>query len=72
MPLADGPIWRNVVTPEKSQGRRDLAEFRASGATTCSTRTSDDSTPRCPVIVQWDDHEVTNNWYPGEVLTDTW
>jgi alkaline phosphatase D len=21
-----------------------------------------------PVYVQWDDHEVTNNWYPGEIL----
>ncbi len=23
-----------------------------------------------PQINQWDDHEVTNNWYPGEILTD--
>jgi len=23
-----------------------------------------------PQLVQWDDHEVTNNWYPGEILTD--
>ena len=23
-----------------------------------------------PVIAQWDDHETTNNWYPGEVLDD--
>ncbi len=22
-----------------------------------------------PVYVQWDDHEVTNNWYPNEILT---
>ena len=22
-----------------------------------------------PMYVQWDDHEVTNNWYPGELLT---
>lgn len=21
-----------------------------------------------PIYVQWDDHEVTNNWYPGEVF----
>lgn len=24
-----------------------------------------------PQLVQWDDHEVTNNWYPGEVLGHT-
>ncbi|MGH3354564.1 MAG: alkaline phosphatase D family protein, partial [Nocardioidaceae bacterium] len=23
-----------------------------------------------PQVNQWDDHEVVNNWYPGEVLTD--
>jgi alkaline phosphatase D len=23
-----------------------------------------------PVIAQWDDHETTNNWYPGEILED--
>jgi alkaline phosphatase D len=23
-----------------------------------------------PIYVQCDDHEVVNNWYPGEVLTD--
>jgi len=23
-----------------------------------------------PNIAQWDDHEVTNNWYPGELLED--
>ncbi len=22
-----------------------------------------------PMYIQWDDHEVTNNWYPGEILT---
>jgi phosphodiesterase/alkaline phosphatase D-like protein len=24
-----------------------------------------------PQINQWDDHEVTNNWYPGEILEDS-
>jgi alkaline phosphatase D len=23
-----------------------------------------------PLIMQWDDHEVVNNWYPSEMLTD--
>jgi alkaline phosphatase D len=22
--------------------------------------------------IQWDDREVSNNWYPGEVLTDAY
>lgn len=24
---------------------------------------------KTPIFVQWDDHEVANNWYPGEVLS---
>lgn len=23
---------------------------------------------KIPIYVQWDDHEVTNNWWPGEIL----
>ena len=23
-----------------------------------------------PQLVQWDDHETVNNWYPGEILDD--
>src|SRR5207253_8563910 len=23
-----------------------------------------------PILAQWDDHEVRNNWYPGQVLDD--
>jgi hypothetical protein len=23
-----------------------------------------------PQIAQWDDHEVTNSWFPGEILDD--
>ena len=26
---------------------------------------------RVPQVNQWDDHEVTNNWYPGEVLPES-
>lgn len=25
---------------------------------------------KTPIFVQWDDHEVTNNWYPHEILGD--
>ncbi|MGH8888078.1 MAG: alkaline phosphatase D family protein, partial [Egibacteraceae bacterium] len=25
---------------------------------------------RVPVFAQWDDHEVTNNWWPGRILDD--
>src|SRR5206468_7463824 len=27
-------------------------------------------TAQVPVLVQWDDHETRNNWYPGQTLGD--
>ena len=69
--LADGSIWRNVVTAEKTKVAETLAEYRGQWR----YNLLDDNVRRfnatTPVIAQWDDHEVTNNWYPGEILTDT-
>jgi alkaline phosphatase D len=68
MTLPDGSTWRNVVTPEKSKVAETLAEFRGN----YRYNLLDDNVRRClaevPLVVQWDDHEVCNNWYPGEVL----
>jgi alkaline phosphatase D len=68
--LPDGSVWRNVVTPEKSKVAETLDEYRGQ----FRYNLLDDNVRRfaaeVPQLVQWDDHEVTNNWYPGEVLTD--
>lgn len=68
--LPDGTVWRNVVTPEKSKVAETLDEYRGQ----FRYNLLDDNVRRfaaeVPQLVQWDDHEVTNNWYPGEVLTD--
>ncbi|MGY2001880.1 alkaline phosphatase D family protein [Blastococcus sp. SYSU DS1024] len=68
--LPDGTVWRNVVTPEKSKVAETLDEYRGQ----YRYNLLDDNVRRfaaeIPQLVQWDDHEVTNNWYPGEVLTD--
>ncbi|RZU32467.1 alkaline phosphatase D family protein [Blastococcus saxobsidens] len=70
VPLPDGTVWRNVVTPEKSKVAETLDEYRGQ----YRYNLLDDNVRRfaaqVPQLVQWDDHEVTNNWYPGEVLTD--
>ena len=42
----------------------------ASTRTTCSTRNLRAFAAEVPQVNQWDDHEVTNNWYPGEILDD--
>ncbi|MGH3810843.1 MAG: alkaline phosphatase D family protein [Pseudonocardiaceae bacterium] len=68
--LADGRIWRNVVTPEKSKVAETLAEFRGQYAYNLLDEHLRAFAAAVPQVNQWDDHEVTNNWYPGEVLTD--
>nr|WSX24922.1 alkaline phosphatase D family protein [Streptomyces tubercidicus] len=70
-PLPDGRIWRNLVTPEKSKVAETLAEFRGQHKYNLMDENLRAFAAAVPQINQWDDHEVLNNWYPGEVLTDT-
>jgi alkaline phosphatase D len=66
--LPDGGVWRNLTTEAKSKVAETLAEFRGNYA----YNLMDDHLRRfnaaVPMFAQWDDHEVTNNWYPGEDL----
>ncbi len=68
--LPDGSVWRNVTIEEKSKVAETLNEFRGNHR----YNLLDDNVRRfnaeVPNLAQWDDHEVTNNWYPGEVLDD--
>jgi alkaline phosphatase D len=68
--LPDGSTWRNVVTPEKTKVAETLAEYRGQWRYNLLDQAYKDFNASVPVVVQWDDHEVTNNWYPGEVLED--
>jgi len=68
--LPDGSVWENLVTPEKAKVAETLDEFRGN----YRYNLLDDNLRRfnaeVPMLAQWDDHEVVNNWFPGEVLTD--
>jgi len=70
VPLPGGEVWRNVVTPEKAKVAETLAEFRGN----FTYNLLDDHVRRfnaaIPQYVQWDDHEVTNNWFPERILED--
>ena len=67
--LPDGRIWRNIVTAGEDQGRRDAGRVpRAVPLQPAGREPARASPPEVPQIVQWDDHEVRNNWYPGEIL----
>ncbi|GAA2011706.1 alkaline phosphatase D family protein [Nocardiopsis rhodophaea] len=68
--LPDGRTWSNLVTEEKSKVAETLAEFRGQFAYNLLDDGVRAFAARVPHIVQWDDHEVVNNWYPGEVLDD--
>jgi len=68
--LPDGRIWRNVVTEEKSKVAETLREYRGQYAYNLLDEAYRDFAAAVPQVNQWDDHEVTNNWYPGEILDD--
>ncbi|MBG0568773.1 alkaline phosphatase D family protein [Actinoplanes aureus] len=68
--LPDGRIWRNLITEPKSKVAETLDEFRGQYAYNLLDEHYRRFAAEVPQINQWDDHEVTNNWYPGEILTD--
>ncbi|TDC75768.1 alkaline phosphatase [Micromonospora sp. KC606] len=68
--LPDGRVWRNLVTPEKTKVAETLAEYRGQFAYNLLDEHLRAFVAEVPQVNQWDDHEVTNNWYPGEILTD--
>jgi alkaline phosphatase D len=67
--LPDGATWKNIVTEEKSKPAETLAEFRGNYKYNLLDRNVRAFNAEVPVFSQWDDHEVTNNWWPGEALT---
>jgi alkaline phosphatase D len=68
--LPDGRIWRNLVTPEKSKVAETLGEYRGQYAYNLLDDAYKAFAAEVPQVNQWDDHEVVNNWYPGEILDD--
>ncbi|HEY3002850.1 MAG TPA: alkaline phosphatase D family protein, partial [Kribbellaceae bacterium] len=69
--LADGTVWRNVVTPEVSKVAESLDEFRGRYRYNLMDANVRAMYAEVPIVGQWDDHETHNNWYPGQILTDT-
>ncbi|BAZ40880.1 hypothetical protein NIES4101_68410 [Calothrix sp. NIES-4101] len=68
--LDDGRIWKNLTTPEKSKVAETLKEFRGNYIYNLLDENVRRFNAEIPQLVQWDDHEVVNNWYPGEILDD--
>jgi alkaline phosphatase D len=68
--LDDGSVWKNVTTPAKAKVAESLDEYRGNFAYNLLDTNKRAFAAEVPVLVQWDDHEVRNNWYPGQVLGD--
>ncbi|MFJ4840037.1 alkaline phosphatase D family protein [Streptomyces sp. NPDC088746] len=68
--LPDGRIWRNITTPEKSKVAETLDEYRGNFRYNLLDDNLRAFNAQVPSVIQWDDHEVRNNWYPGQILDD--
>ncbi|MFI1889740.1 alkaline phosphatase D family protein [Streptomyces jumonjinensis] len=68
--LPDGRIWRNITTEEKSRVAQTLDDFRGNFRYNLLDDHARNFNAQVPSVVQWDDHEVRNNWYPGQILDD--
>jgi alkaline phosphatase D len=68
--LPGGGVWRNLVIPEKTKVAETLDEFRGNYKYNCLDAHVRRFNAATVQYVQWDDHEVTNNWFHERVLDD--
>lgn len=66
--LADGSLWTNLVTEAKSHVAQTLDDYRGAFAYNQLDAHKRRFAAEVPFLVQWDDHEVRNNWYPGQTI----
>ena len=67
--MPNGQVWRNIVTEHKTKSAETLTEFRGNYKYNLLDKNLRAFNAEVPIFTQWDDHEVTNNWWPGEPLT---
>lgn len=68
--LPDGTTWNNLVVPGKDHVAETLADYRAAHRYPRLAEAVRLASANVPIAAIWDDHEVRNNWFPGEVLED--
>ena len=67
--LPDGQVRKNIVTEEKSKPAETLNEFRGNYKYNLFDECVRAFNADVPILAQWDDHEVTNDWCPGEEVS---
>jgi alkaline phosphatase D len=60
--LPDGTKWKNMLIEEKAKVAETLAEFRGQYKYNLMDKNLVAFNAQVPMLAQWDDHEVTNNW----------
>ncbi|HET9489112.1 MAG TPA: alkaline phosphatase D family protein [Methylomirabilota bacterium] len=68
--LPDGRVWKNLTTPAKAKVAETLDEFRGNYTYNLMDEHVRRFGAETAQYVQWDDHEVTDNWYPQRLLDD--
>jgi alkaline phosphatase D len=68
VPLEDGRVWRNLVTPAKAKVAETLDEFRGNHLYTLLDVHARRFNAEVAQAVTWDDHEVRDNWYATRSL----
>lgn len=68
--LPGGGLWRNLVAEGKEKVAETLEEFRGNYRYNLLDRHYRAFHAAVATLGQWDDHEVRNNWYPGQILAD--
>jgi len=66
--IDDGRVWTNLTTPAKSKVAETLEEFRGNFRYNLLDANVRALQAEVPTVVQWDDHETKNNWWPGRIL----
>jgi alkaline phosphatase D len=69
--LPNGETWRNIVTEEKSVVAHSLDEFRGNYRYNLLDENFRAFHAEVPMLAQWDDHEVTNDWSPIGTADET-
>ena len=68
--LPGGGCWRNLVTEEKAQIAQTLAQFRGNYKYNLLDANLRAFNAAVPVLATWDDHEVTNDWWPTRTIDE--
>lgn len=68
--LPDGTTWNNHVEPAKDHVAQTLEDFRGAHRYPRLSKEVRALSAAVPLFSIWDDHEVRNNWFPGQVIDD--